>query len=68
MTDSKTESAPRARYDAADVEVARREWGPWCHTLTYVSADADAGTDQAISYLQAGLPADVICPVEEDPK
>ncbi len=60
MTDSKTESAPSPRYDAADVEVARREWGPWCHTLTYVSADADAGTDQAISYLQAGLPADVV--------
>jgi hypothetical protein len=60
VTDPKTGPAPRARYDAADVEVARREWGPWCHTLTYVSADADAATDQAISCLQAGLPADVV--------
>ncbi len=60
MTDSKTGAASRPRYDAADVEVARREWGPWCQTLTYVSADADAGTDQAISYLQAGLPATVV--------
>lgn len=60
MTDPKTGAAPRARYDAAEVEVARREWGPWCHTLTYVSADADAATDEAISYLQAGLPADVV--------
>ncbi len=60
MTDAKTGAAPRARYDAADVEVARREWGPWCHTLTHVSADADAATDQAISYLQAGLPANVV--------
>jgi hypothetical protein len=60
VTDPKTEAAPRARYDAADIEVVRREWGPWCHTLTYVSADADAATDQAIYYLQAGLPADVV--------
>jgi hypothetical protein len=28
--------------------------------LTYVSADAEAATDQAVSYLQAGLPADVV--------
>ncbi|HEX9100371.1 MAG TPA: hypothetical protein VF956_12855 [Candidatus Dormibacteraeota bacterium] len=28
--------------------------------MTYVSADADAATDQAISYLQAGLPADIV--------
>jgi hypothetical protein len=60
VTDAKTGAAPRARYDAADVEVARRDWAPFCHTLTYVSGDADAGTDQAISYLQAGLPADVV--------
>jgi hypothetical protein len=60
VTHPKTGAAPHARYDAADVEVARREWGPWCHALTYVSADADAGTDQAIAYLQAGLPADVV--------
>jgi hypothetical protein len=60
VTESKTGAATRARYDAADVEVARREWGPFCHTLTYVSADADAATDQAISYLQAGLPAEVV--------
>jgi hypothetical protein len=60
VTDPKTGPAPRARYDAADIEVARREWGPWTHTLTYVSADADAATELAISYLQAGLPADVV--------
>jgi len=60
VTDPRTEAAPRARYDAAGVEVARRDWGPFCHTLTYFSADADAATDQAISYLQAGLPADVV--------
>jgi hypothetical protein len=60
VTDSRTGAAPRARYDAADVEVARRDWGPFSHTLTYVSADADAATDQAIAYLQAGLPADVV--------
>jgi hypothetical protein len=60
VTASRTGAAPRARYDAADVEVARREWGPWAHTLTFVSADADAATDQAVAYLQAGLPADVV--------
>jgi hypothetical protein len=43
----------------ADVEVARREWGPWCRDLTF-GEHAEAATDQAIAYLQAGLPADVI--------
>jgi hypothetical protein len=60
VSDSKAERELRPRYDAAGVEVARREWGPWVRALTNVSADADAATDQAISYLQTGLPADVV--------
>src|ERR1700736_1348274 len=49
-----------ARYDAAGMEVARREWGPWCRQLTSVGEEAEAATVEAISYLQAGLPAGVV--------
>ncbi|HEX7263618.1 MAG TPA: hypothetical protein VF383_05520, partial [Candidatus Dormibacteraeota bacterium] len=49
-----------ARYDAAGIEVARREWGPWCATLATTTEDAEAGTAAAVSYLQAGLPAHVV--------
>lgn len=60
MSERKAGRAPQLRYDAAGIETIRREWGPWCHDLTYLSDEADAGTDQAVSYLQAGLPADVV--------
>ena len=49
--------------------MARREWGPWTHTLTNVGGDADAALDQAVAYLQTGLPAEAsrllgpICPM-----
>ncbi len=49
-----------ARYDAAGIEVARREWGPWCQQLATSNEDAEVGTAAAISYLQAGLPAGVV--------
>ena len=60
MSEARTGRAPQKRYDAAGIETIRREWGPWCRTLTSVVASADAATDEAISYLQTGLPAEVV--------
>jgi hypothetical protein len=60
MPEPNTAGDHPARYDAASIEVARRDWGPWCRQLTSVSEEAEAGTVAAISYLQAGLPAGVV--------
>ena len=43
--------------------MARREWGPWTHTLTNVGGDADAALDQAVAYLQTGLPAEAVAAI-----
>jgi hypothetical protein len=59
MTEGRTGRAPRERYDAAGIETIRREWGRWCHAMMS-GASADAATEEAVSLLQAGLPADVV--------
>jgi hypothetical protein len=60
VSEPKPGRAPRLRYDASGIETIRRQWGPWCQSMTYASDQAEAATEQAISYLQAGLPADVV--------
>ena len=50
----------RARYDASEIETIRREWWPWCRGLTSQDQDADVATDQVITYLQTGLPAETV--------
>ncbi|HXC77025.1 MAG TPA: hypothetical protein VNU19_08230, partial [Candidatus Acidoferrum sp.] len=59
---SNAASAPRirAKYGSEELAKARREWGPWCRALTSQSEYAEAATEQAIAYLQVGLPADVV--------
>ena len=52
--------APRARYDATGVQTIRREWWPWCLALTVEHQAAVDATEVAVSYLQTGLPADVV--------
>jgi hypothetical protein len=54
----KVSRAPRARYDADGIETIRREWWPWCRGLVNDDHEADIATDEAVSCLQAGLPAD----------
>ncbi|HXI95198.1 MAG TPA: hypothetical protein VNG04_03670, partial [Candidatus Acidoferrum sp.] len=58
-------SAPktRAKFGSEQTEKVRREWGPWCRTLTTQGDYAEAATDLAIAYLEAGLPADVVAAV-----
>jgi hypothetical protein len=50
----------RAKLSPEAIEKVRREWGPWCRTLTSPPDYAEAATDLAITYLEAGLPADVV--------
>jgi hypothetical protein len=59
MTEGRTARAPRERYDAVGIETIRREWGRWCHAMVS-GPSADEATEEAVSYLQAGLPADVV--------
>src|SRR5260370_26071946 len=60
MSDSGGAGKHRQRYDAAGIEVVRRQWGPFCRQLTDSSEDADAGTEHAVAYLQAGLSAEAV--------
>jgi hypothetical protein len=60
MSDSGGAGKHRQRYDAAGIEVVRRQWGPFCRQLTQSSEDADAGTEHAVAYLQAGLSAEAV--------
>ena len=60
VSSPKSGPGPRPRYDAAAIEVARQQWGPWCHALTYFNDVAELATEQAVAYLQAGLPAEVV--------
>src|SRR5260370_37976628 len=60
MSDSGGAGTHRRRYDAAGIEVVRRQWGPFCRQLTDSSEDADAGTEHAVAYLQAGLSAEAV--------
>jgi hypothetical protein len=47
----------RAKLSPEAIEKVRREWGPWCRTLTSQPDYAEAATDLAITYLEARLPA-----------
>jgi hypothetical protein len=53
----------RAKYGPEQIEKVRREWGPWCRTLTTQPDYAEAATDLAIAYLEVGLPADVVAAI-----
>ncbi|MFI5282166.1 MAG: hypothetical protein ACHQ0J_03460 [Candidatus Dormibacterales bacterium] len=60
MTEPHPSGPSRSRYDAGGIETIRLQWGPFCHSLTGVTAQADAAVQQAVDYLQAGLPADAV--------
>jgi hypothetical protein len=60
MDDAASAPRTRARFAKEQIEKVRRDWGPWCRTLTTQPEYAEAATELAISYLEAGLSSDVV--------